>query len=131
MAVNNKSLIPNFLDNLPHSFILMIPEDLLQAPMLMSHVGCKLFVSHGSGLLTGALFTSVFECFPKQIVNSSIRINILRVRFVFLKINSISKVKQTEQAKKQASRQASKQGSRQALGVHSVGAMPWRGLSYF
>ena len=29
---------------------------------------------------------------------------------------------------KQASRQASKQGSRHALGVHSVGAMPWRGL---
>ena len=28
----------------------------------------------------------------------------------------------------QAGRQASKQGSRQALGVHSVGAMPWRGL---
>ena len=33
-----------------------------------------------------------------------------------------------EQANKQAGRQARKQGSRQALGVHSVRAMPWRGL---
>ena len=34
----------------------------------------------------------------------------------------------SKQAGKLASRQAGKQGSRQALGVHSVGAMPWRGL---
>merc|ERR1711911_581001 len=63
--------------------------------MLVSHMSCELFVSHGSGLLTGAFFTMVFEFFPKKIINSSVRINVLGGWFVFLKINSISKVKQT------------------------------------
>ena len=36
----------------------------------------------------------------------------------------------TEESK-QAGRQAGEEGSRQALGVYSVGAMPWRGLLFF
>ena len=34
-------------------------------------------------------------------------------------------------ASKQASKQARRQAGRQALGMHSVGAMPWRGLLDF
>ena len=37
----------------------------------------------------------------------------------------------SKQASKQAGRQACKQGRRQAVGVHSVGAMPWRGLFFY
>ena len=35
-----------------------------------------------------------------------------------------------KQARKQASKQASNHASKHALGRHSVGAMPWRGLLY-
>ena len=35
-----------------------------------------------------------------------------------------------KQASKEAGRQVGEQVSRQALGKHSVGAMPWRGLLF-
>ena len=35
-----------------------------------------------------------------------------------------------KQAKRQAAKQAKRQAGKQALGRHSVGAMPWRGLFF-